>query len=437
MEPIVEYPTTETMTKKSQELSRRDFVKRLTGATLGMAVASKVSAAPKSPKDLIGGAEHDETYWAAIREHFVLDKGIRYMNNGSYGPSPRSVLDAVCGFIWRIGQSPEEGYHAAGEAFEAVHDKAARFVGCEPAEMALIHNTTEGMSFVANGLSLKAGDEVLISDQEHPGGLCCWELKAKRAGIRNVYVRIPTPPESPEDILNRINDHITPRTKVISWCHMMFTTGLISPIKEICTLARDKGILTVIDGAHPVGMLDFRMSDLGCDFYATSNHKWLMAPKATGMLYAAREACEQAWPAVASAGWDSRDARKFESFGTRNMPEAAGVGPAIDFQEQIGKDKIEARVRALSAYLRAQLQQIDGVRLYTSTDSRLSAAVTSFSIRELPIHRVMHELRQRHHIYSRAVGNIGNAVRLSTHIYNTFDDVDAAVEVIQDMAKRG
>jgi len=427
-------------------ISRRDFVKSLLGGAIGSAIA--LTPWRRSPADDItslpdiNGREHpyNERYWALVRAHFILDKDIIYLNNGSLGPSPKSVLFAVHHRMRLLAENP--AYYMWSvllPQLEEVRKKAASFLGVSADEIAFPRSTTEGMSIVAAGLPLKRGDEVITTNQEHPGGLCCWQLKAKRDGIVLKQFKVPTPPKNKEEILNRLEDQITKRTRVISVSHILFTTGLVLPVKEICDLAHQKGILVVLDGAHPVGMIDVNISQIGCDFYATSPHKWLLAPKGTGILYVKKDHFERLWPSIASSGWDdTRSARRYERYGTRNIPEALGVGDAIDFQNTIGKDRVEKRGRELATYLKKRLLEIDGVKLLTPMDPGMSAALTAFSIRDIPYNRIMDKLRERYNIFSRGIPDAGlNAVRLSTHIYNTYDQVDKAVEVIEDMARRG
>lgn len=422
-------------------ISRRDFIKGLLGGAIALTSLRRSLTKEIASLPDINGRKHpyDEKYWALVRTHFILDREVIYLNNGSLGPSPKSVLFAVHHRMRLLAQNPTYYmWSVLLPHLEEVRRKAASFLGVSADEIAFPRSTTEGMSIVAAGLPLKRGDEVLTTNQEHPGGLCCWQLKAKRDGILLKKFKVPTPPKSKEEILNRLEDQITKRTRVISVAHILFTTGLVLPVKEICDLAHQKGILVVLDGAHPVGMIDVNIPQIGCDFYATSPHKWLLAPKGTGILYVKKDLFKRLWPSIASSGWeDTKSARRYERYGTRNIPEALGVGDAIDFQNIIGKDRVERRGRELATYLKKRLLEIDGVKLLTPMDPEMSAAITAFSIRDIPYDKIMDRLRERYNIVSRGIPDGGlNAVRLSTHIYNTYDQVDKAVEVIEDIARR-
>jgi len=292
------------------------------------------------------------------------------------------------------------------------------------------------MSILAAGIPLKRGDEVLITHHEHPGGKEPWLLRAARDGIEVREVEIPSPPENPEQILNLINDAISKKTRVISVSHVTCTTGLILPVKQLCQLARDKGILTVLDGAHPMGMFVFNLHDIDPDFFASSPHKWLDAPFGNGTPYVRKDKTDMLWPFHGSGGWDGKTARRFEAIGTRSWPVTCALGKAIDFQLAIGRDRIEKRGRELATYFKEKVREIPGVQLYTSMDPRMSCSVSSISIGELKFSDVYRYLMERYNIIARPVEEV-NAVRVSTHFYNTKEEVDACLNAIKEIAEKG
>jgi isopenicillin-N epimerase len=322
---------------------------------------------------------------------------------------------------------------------EDVRTKAAAYINANADEVALTHNTTEGMNFVANGLDLTAGDEVLMTFHEHPGGREPWKLKAKRHGIVVKEVTFPLPLADPATALNLFNDAITPRTKVISFSHTTYQTGTMMPAKQICALARSKGILSVVDAAHPLGQMQIDMKDIGADYYAMSPHKWLDAPTGTGLLYMRRESQDRVWPTMGSTGWDDpkRGAARFDRLSQRAWPLVLAVGAALDFQNAIGKDRIERRVRMLHTRLRDKVAAVPGVKIYTSPHADLSCALLGFSIGTLNNQAIVDTMLARHHTWIRTIAYDLNAVRVSTHLYNTEPQVDRCVEGLQDIVKNG
>ncbi len=229
-------------------------------------------------------------------------------------------------------------------------DPLAKFVGATRDEIALVRNATEANSYVANGLDLKAGDQVLMTDQEHPGGESAWQLRAKRHGIEVRKVTLPRPVKSAAEVLNLFNDAVTPRTRVMFVSHITTVTGVVLPVKELCAWARSKGILSAIDGAHAPGMLRLNLRDIAPDFYSASPHKWLQAPKGSGFLYVREEMQPRLWNTIVTEGWDEPQlkAERFQRIGSSNVPALWGLRAAIQLAEGIGVDRLEKRQRQLA-----------------------------------------------------------------------------------------
>ncbi len=421
-------------------LSRRGFVKSLFGsAIIGLPLLKfRKTPSPLLAGKIFNGSVNDEAYWLMVRRQFDLTDDYIYMNNGTQGPSPRVVLDKMERVLPEIASNPGNYYHLYDEANDN-RKIIADFIGCTPEELAITHNTTEGMNFAASGLELKAGDEVLITDHEHPGGLCPWQLKAKKFGIKITEVPVGSPPENKEEILNRFNDAITSRTKVISISHICYTNSLLMPVKELCKLAREKGIISVVDGAHPFGMIALNMHEIGCDFYAASGQKWMMGPMGTGIFYARKESQDLCCPTIVTGGWDrEKTAKRYEKFSTRSLAGLLGLGEAVKFQHDIGKVRIEERIRALSGYFRKNVAQISGIKLYTSQEPCLSAGLTTIGVKNYPLDKLINTIRKKYKIWPRTVKAHDLAgLRFSFHIYNNFKDVDRAIEVLDDICKNG
>lgn len=425
-------------------MNRRNFMRQLTGnVALAAAVAELAGVRAEASMRRVGQAAaatgSDAEFWAKVRAEFLLDPHVAYMNNGTLGPTPRPVLYALIERYQQLARETGPTNSLLNEETEEVRKKAAAFIGANEDEVAITRNTTEGMNFIANGLDMKAGDEVLMTFHEHPGGFNPWRLKAKRHGIVVKEVKFPLPLASPDVVLNLFNDAITPRTKVLSVSHITYQTGTGMPVKQLAALARSKGILTVIDAAHPLGMMQLDMHDLGIDYYAMSPHKWLDAPTGTGFLYMRRESQDQVWPTVVTSGWDDpkRGASRYDRLSQRSTPLIVASGTAMDFQSRIGSERIEQRCRALHARLREKVSALPGVQIYTSPHPELHCALLGLSLNNVPNKGIVDTLLKRHGIWIRTIDYDLNAVRVSTHHYNSEDQVDRLVEGLKDIIKNG
>src|SRR5207245_2822360 len=273
----------------------------------------------------------EEAYWTAIRKQCLIPEYEVYLTDGTVGASPMPVLKATIDCYQdaeRLAQNDPEDYPIWGyAAWNQFRDPLAAFVGCKRNELALVRNATEANSYIANGVDLKAGDEVLITDQEHPGGEHPWDLRAKRYGIAVKKIMLPKPVPDAATVLNLFSEAITARTRVIFFSHITTVTGVVLPAKEICTLARSKGILSAVDGAHVPGMMKLDVHDLGCDMYSASPHKWLQATKGTGFLYIRDEVIDRVWNTIATEGWDDTKLRaeRFQRIGSSTVPRLCGL----------------------------------------------------------------------------------------------------------------
>jgi len=344
-------------------LRRREFFQRsaVAAAVLGLPLAQAEKlfaqeAPPLPPRGLF--ATDPDRYWALLRRQWLLAADRINLNCGSVGCTPLPVLRAMIDHIlsaeeFREAALPWFGYEENTRLRE-VHEALAAFLHCKQDELAIVRNATEANNVVCNGLDLKSGDEALLTDQEHPGGRCCWEQKAARYGVKLNYVALPKPPASTARIVELFERALTPKTKIIVFSHITTVTGVVLPAKQICTMARAKGVLTHVDGAHAIGQIPLDLHDIGCDFYGTSPHKWLMAPKGTGTLFVREEHLEKLWVNIASGSW--RDfglkAYRFSNFGTSNLSVMVGLKAAIEFFQAIGPERIYARMHQLATQVR-------------------------------------------------------------------------------------
>lgn len=425
-------------------LSRRGFLRGFkAGASAAVTLAGIKTALAQSVQ-WTADWKVDRGYWEKVRNDFHIEKGFAYMNTGTLGATPGPVLSATQQYWRMMAENPNENSAILQGRMELIRQKAAQFIGAEPAEVAILRNATEGNNLICSGLDLKQGDEVLIGTLEHDSNRQPWLMKAKRSGIVVREVPIGTPPKAPQEILDAFAAAITPRTKVISVAHCDTVTGTFTPLKEIAALARGKGVLCCADGAQALGMVQVNVRDLGVDTYVTTCHKWLASPAGTGLLFVRRELHDRIWPNIVTENWWSySDARKYDRLSRRPWPVVAALEDSLDFQLAIGKARIEQRVRALGNYFRQRAAEIPNVVLYTSRDPRLSGGITSLGLQNVPADRAREYLRQRYEIYTaaRAKGERYPAdphgvvgLRVSTHYYNTYEEADRVLAGLRDLA---
>jgi isopenicillin-N epimerase len=381
----------------------------------------------------------EEAYWTAVRKQFLIPEDEVYLNNGTVGSSPMPVLKAIFECYHdaeRMAQSNPEDYPIWGyAAWNEFRDPLAKFVGCRRDEIALLRNATEANSYIANGVDLKAGDEVLITDQEHPGGEHPWNLRAKRYGVVVKKITLPKPVPDAATALDLFDSAITPRTRVIFFSHITTVTGVVLPAKEICALARSKGILSAVDGAHVPGMMKLDVHDLGCDMYSASPHKWLQATKGTGFLYVRDEVIDRVWNTIATEGWDDTKIRaeRFQRIGSSNVPTLCGLRAAIDFANQIGMERIERRHRQNTNYILGEMQKRGAVS-WTSPDAALRCGISTVNIAPLTMPATENWLWKEKKIRIR--GGAPSKIRLSTPYFVLRKDVDSFLAGFDEYKKR-
>jgi len=420
-------------------IARREFVRSI--------LAGSAAAVTRTGAPVLAAQEafqDGEPYWAHLRWQFLIPEGQAYFNTGTLGASPRAVVNAVADHLRYVEESlalwdytPDKPERLAGYRPErGLRQKLADYIHADFDEVGLTVNATMAMNTVANGLDLKAGDEVLVTDKEHPGGRTGWDLKQKRYGIVVREVAVPATVASPEEIVRAFEAAITPKTRVIAVPHIISGPGIIMPVKALCALARERGIFTSIDGAQAVGHLHVDVRGLGCDAYFTSPHKWMLAPKGTGFLYIRRDAQERIWTLLASSQWNNYKDGMFRlmQWGTLNQSLLRGLEAAVDFMSAIGRDRVEQRVRFLGSSLRKGLSQVAGVTVVSPMAPELSAGITHWGIAGLSGRQLQDELWTRRTIRVRAGGE--QVVRQSTHIYNSLAEIEATIAVARALAAR-
>ena len=410
----------------SSDASRRAFLSSL-GA---LSAATALGPSFWSNSDNTGQRRHDVSRGLAPSpSDFLFSPGLVYLQTGSLGPTPRPVMDFTIAAWKELETNPlYYGYGPHEHAMDEVRAKAAAFIGCNTGELVLTRCTTEGMNWVAQGLGLAAGDRVLITDQEHPGGRSGWEYVARKHGVVLDTVVIPPGENDEQAIVDRFAKGITPRTRAFVFSHLLTSTGLRMPVAELSALARSRNCLAIVDGAQAVGGIDVNVKSLGCHVYVTSGHKWLMAPKGTGLLYLSEELGTTVDPVALQAG----RAAYSDSSGVCNIPGVLGLGAAIDYSSAIGIAKTEAHNLAVRNRLYDALQSLTKLHVVSAPPGPLASPLLTFVLPAGLDSKAMYDtLMQKYKVVVKVVPtNWLNGNRISTHLFNTESDVDALVRAL-------
>lgn len=425
----------------SASSKRRTFLKQLlTGsmATLAYPALASTGSGKSSGTDsntLPSGDFADEKYWEMVKKQFTVPSNLMMVNAANLCPSPYFINDEVAAIMRDLEKDVSFQFrHQFAEKRSRAVEKMAEFVGVAKEEIGIVRNTSEGNSMIVHGLEVKADDEIIIWEQNHPSNGIAWEQLAKRHAIVVKKVMLPASPRSIDELIGPFEKAITPKTRLITFSHLSNTTGMLLPAMEICQLAKRKKILTLVDGAQTLGMMQLNLKEMGCDFYTASTHKWLMGPFENGMLYVSREHIERLWPSVISAGWKDSSITVDEKLcvlGQRNETTPFALLETLEFHQSIGRKNIEERVRQLNGYLKEQIQaKLPQATFVTPLSPQMSGGITSMVIPGKSSQEIYQKLYEKHGIACSAAGGI----RLSPHIYNTLGDMNKIVDALVSLA---
>lgn len=430
------------------EIDRRKF---LTSAGKGLGLMALSSATVASMFDKVRAAgkavEHlspieaaaDEDFWAAIQQSFSVTRGIVNLNNGGVSPSPRMVTEAFVRYTWQ--QEDATAYtmwQILEPQSETVRTGLAEIFGCDAEEIAITRNASESLEILLMGLDLKSGDEILTTTQDYPRMLTTLKQRELREGLKLNLIKIPIAPKDVNDIAAAFERAVTSKTKLILVSHQINLTGQINPVKKVCEMARARGIETIVDGAHAFAQFDFKRDDLQCDYYGTSLHKWLYAPKGTGLLYVKKDKISKIWALMASEDKNRNDIRKFEEIGTHSAAMRLAIGEAILFHNAIGGKRKEERLRYLSRYWMNRLKDVPKVGFNTSFDPLQSCAIANFKVDGVDPVALGGYLMSKHKIFTTPiVHDEFTGIRITPNVYTTLWELDRFCNVVEQVAKKG
>jgi len=402
---------------------------------LARAASATAAAADRTPAELAA----DESYWREIQQAFTLDRTILNFNNGYTCPSPRVVHEALKRYLDISNQAPiHYMWNQMEPNVETVRRNLAAEIGCDAEELAITRNASEGLQIAQLGLDLKAGDEVVTTNQDYGRMLDTWDQRVRRDKIVVNKIAFPVPTTNLSELTDRISRAITPRTKVIHICHITNLTGQLFPVRDIARLARSKGIQTIVDGAHAFAHFPFKMSELECDYYGCSLHKWLLAPVGTGFLYVRRENIAKLWPLTPAAASKSDNIRKFEEVGTHPAANHNAIAEALAFHQAIGTERKAARLRYLNDRWAKRVDKLPGVKILNSREPNQAWGLFNVSLERVDAPKAYDYLWSKYRIITAAIKRDDyQGLRVTPNIYTTLEEVDTFAHAIEDVAKGG
>lgn len=418
-------------------MNKRDFLRTLGGASLGVFFApGQLARYARLPVDALA---RDEDFWVGIRTRYRLTPDYINLENGYYSMQAQEVLERFIGHVRDVNL--EASHYMRTRQYpnkEAVRARLAALAGCAPEELIITRNTTESLDTVIGGFDWKEGDEAVMAAQDYGAMLDMFKLQARRYGMVNRVVSLPIDPSSDDEIVQLYANAITPRTRLLMVCHMVNITGQILPVRKIADMAHARGVQVMVDGAHALAQLDFRIPDLDVDYYGASLHKWLGTPLGAGILYVRRDRVSSLWPLFGDSSFKDDDIRKLNHTGTHPVHTDLAIGDAIDFHEAIGTPRKEARLRYLQNYWVSKVRGMPNVILNTPSDPLRSCAIANVGVDGMKPGDLARTLMERHRIWTVAIDGAGvHGVRVTPHVYTTAAELDVFVTALREIAAPG
>jgi selenocysteine lyase/cysteine desulfurase len=400
--------------------------------------AATAAVAERSPDDVA----QDEFYWREIQQAFTLDRTLINFNNGNNCPSPRVVHEAMKRYLDMANMLPIV-YRAQTERnFEGMRRAMAKEFGCDAEEIAFTRNASEALQIAQNGIDLQPGDEVITTEQDYPRMLTTWDQRMRRDKIKVTRLQFPAPTTG-DDLYQRFEKALTPKTKVLHFCHITNLTGQLFPVQRLSRLARGRGILTVVDGAHALAQFPFKLRDLEMDYYGVSLHKWLLAPTGTGLLYVRRDKIASTWPLQAAPTRDDNDIRKFEAIGTHPAGIRAGIAEALAFHQAIGAERKAARLRYLTMRWANALKPNPRIKIHSSLEPGQTWGLALVGIEGVDARALSQFMMDKYRIVINAIvaGDYPgpqfpySGLRVTPNVYTTLEEVDTFAAAIEDLLR--
>lgn len=381
----------------------------------------------------------DEAFWAPIQQAFTPDRSIVNLNSGGVSPSPSVVQDSMKRHLDYSNTAPAYTmWRVLEPQKETVRQRLARRFGCSPGEIAITRNASESLQICQFGFDLKAGDEVLTTNQDYPRMITTFQQRVRREGIALKQISIPIPAENDDRIVALFEERVTSRTRLILICHMINLTGQILPVRKVVQMARKRNVPVIVDGAHAFAHFHFERSDLDCDYYASSLHKWLFAPHGTGLLFVRESMIRNLWPLMAASESQQEDVRKFEEIGTHPIANFLAIAEALTFHEGIGPERKEARMRRLKDYWAKRLLENPRVRLHTSLDPRYSCGIATFQVEGIDsVELTSHLWRERRILATPIVHPEFQGIRVTPNLFTTLSELDYFCDAVEDVVRNG
>lgn len=425
--------------------SRRKFIQQLTAATGAFTffpLTNKAFANEAEQRlhyfQSLNDAEamQDEDFWGWIKEQFTVSPNLLNLNNGGVSPQPKVVQDAHIRFYQFSNEAPSYYmWRTLDEGREGLRGKLAELAGCNVEELAINRNATEGLNTVIFGLNLKAGDEIVLTKQDYPNMINAWKQREKRDGIKLVWLNLNLPEENEDTIVQQFVNAFTSRTKIVHVTHLINWTGQYLPIKKIADEAHKRGIEVIGDGAHSFAHTDFKIPELGCDYFATSLHKWLCAPFGSGLLWIKKEKIKNIWALLSNDKPDGEDIRKFETLGTRSFASEMAIGNAVDFHNVMGSKRKEERLRYLTDYWTSKVSDLKRVSFLQPKTKHLYCAIGNIAVEGMKPGDFASTLHSKYKIHTVAIDweNI-HGTRVTPHVYTSTKDLDRLVKAVREIA---